>query len=426
MRIKVVAIFFISAWIAYGQVSLNDCYKLADDNYPLSKAAALQKEMAAMKLEVLDTKYLPGVSLYGKAQYQSDVPTVTINAPIPGISFPVIQKDQYNVGLNINQVIWDGGTISSMKQSELINSAKSQNEIEIQLFGLHRKIDDIFFGILYIREKIKSLDLLRATLEEKSKVVNSAVRNGVALSGDLDVLKVEILKLRQSMASLESQELALIQSLSEIIGKELENNADFDLPKLNISAFDSIFDSILLRPEYDSFELGIKNLEAHKDLTNAKYMPKINAFANAGYARPGYNFFNPDFQTIYMIGVRANWNIWSWNASAKEIETIEMQKEILKVSENTFTKNLKIAEKQYLNEIANLEKVLDSDLQIIDIRKAIASQASSQYSNGVVNISDYVADVNSETEARLNHEYHKIQLVRAKLNYLTLFGKEDY
>ncbi len=420
--IKAIIIFFIAASAAFGQLSLSNCYELADSNYPLAKATALQQDVTAMQLELLDTKYLPEISFYGKAQYQSDVPTIAVDAPIPGLSFPEIPRDQYNVGLNINQVIWDGGIISSKKSQELVNSARERNSIDIQLFGLHRKIDELFFGIIYLREKRKSLNLLQATLEEKFKVVNSAVVNGVALSGDLDVLKVEILRIEQNRASMESQQLALIQSLSEIIGKEIAFDEDLFLPELDVSASGSL----MLRPEYDRFKLGIENLDAYADLTDAKYMPKINAFANAGYARPGYDIFNPDFQAIYMVGIRANWNIWNWNASDKEIESIEVQKKILKVRRNTFTKNLKIAEKKYLNEITNLEKVLDSDLQIIRIRKGITEQASSKYSNGTITISDFVSKVNSESEANLNYEYNKIRLIKAKLNYLTLFGKEDY
>ena len=42
--------------------------------------------------------------------------------------------------------------------------------------------------------------------------------------------------------------------------------------------------------------------------------------------------------------------------------------------------------------------------------------------NGSITATDYLTELNSETQEKINLETHKIQALQAKINYLTLKG----
>ena len=75
-------------------------------------------------------------------------------------------------------------------------------------------------------------------------------------------------------------------------------------------------------------------------------------------------------------------------------------------------------------EISSLETLLATDQELIEIRKRITSAAESQYENGTITATEYLNEMNSERQALINHEIHKINLVMARVEYMNICGKE--
>jgi outer membrane protein TolC len=67
--------------------------------------------------------------------------------------------------------------------------------------------------------------------------------------------------------------------------------------------------------------------------------------------------------------------------------------------------------------------MIDKDQELIDLRVKITKTASSQLSNGTITSTEYLTQLNEEKQAKLNKETHEIQLINAKLNYLSAIGK---
>ena len=68
--------------------------------------------------------------------------------------------------------------------------------------------------------------------------------------------------------------------------------------------------------------------------------------------------------------------------------------------------------------------MVESDSVLITLRKRITIAAESQYDNGTLTATDYMREMNSEKEARINYEIHKISLVKARVEYLNITGKD--
>jgi hypothetical protein len=76
-------------------ISIEDCYRLAQENFPLIKRQALIQKSKDYSLEILSKGYLPQVIINGQASYQSEVTQIPIQ--IPNNPMPTLSKDQYRL-----------------------------------------------------------------------------------------------------------------------------------------------------------------------------------------------------------------------------------------------------------------------------------------------------------------------------------------
>ncbi|MZP66524.1 MAG: hypothetical protein GT597_10255, partial [Bacteroidales bacterium] len=75
-------------------------------------------------------------------------------------------------------------------------------------------------------------------------------------------------------------------------------------------------------------------------------------------------------------------------------------------------------------EIESLSTLLETDLELISLRKRITSSSESQYENGTITATDLLNEINLEKQALINHEIHRINLAMAQADYYNISGKE--
>jgi outer membrane protein TolC len=412
-------LIFGFAMVNLGQdsITLEICYQKAVENYPLSQQDSLLSVSIELKIKNLNKNYLPQLMVNGQMHYQSDV-TKTPFQDIPGINIPVVEKDWYKITLDANQVIYDGGITTRQKELENTKLAIDKQNIELELYKLKERINNIYFSILLFQENNKTLLLLKKNLDAKLKDVNSGVENGLILPSNADILRAEIIKLEQSIIEIEIGMNASKDILNEYTGLTLSETTKLSLPEIQINT--SIFENN--RPEYELMSLQQNQLTAMKEVTGRKLVPRLYAFGQAGYGRPGYDMLKNEFDDFYMIGARLNWNIWDWNHSKKEKEILDIQSQIINTQKETFNKNLKIDLQNKLAEIRKVEELIKRDKEIITLRERISKASSSQLDNGVITSTEYLTEINAEARAKLNLTTHKIQLEKAKIDYSTSLG----
>ncbi|NRT12748.1 TolC family protein [Flavobacterium sp. 14A] len=182
------------------------------------------------------------------------------------------------------------------------------------------------------------------------------------------------------------------------------------------------FTTINCRPELQLFDLQNQQIEHSKTIITKNKVPKINAFGQAGYGNPGLNMLDNSFQTFYMLGVKANWNVFDWNKSKKEKEALTISEAIIDTERETFLVNTNLQLQEMENEINKLDEITSTDSEIIALRQYVVKSADSQLKNGVIKASDYLIELTNLYEAKLNQKIHEIQLDLANANYLIING----
>jgi outer membrane protein TolC len=178
-------VFFVTGFLwlpdAFGQkkLTIGECYTRAREQYPLSKQKALLERTEKYTLDNAFIARLPQVSVNGQATYQSDVTQVPIK--LPGLSIETPPKDQYKIYAELNENIYSGGMTNIQEKMVSANTDAEEQKLEIELYKLQERINQLYFGILLIQEQVKQAELIKADITAALNKMNAAVANGTAL-----------------------------------------------------------------------------------------------------------------------------------------------------------------------------------------------------------------------------------------------------
>jgi len=296
----------------------------------------------------------------------------------------------------------------------------NQKQTETDLYKLRGQINGYYFNLLLLDRQKELLQNYLELIDKRISSMNSALASGVILRSDIDVITSEKIKLKQQLDENMIRKTSLLKILSGLIGTEIDTSTEFVLP----SPDDEVTDE-LSRPELKLFDFRREQLNATLQVIQSKRMPKAFGFATLGYGNPpGSNFFKDEFAPYYILGAGLKWNIFDWNKAKNEKQVITLQQGIIDNRKNDLTDNLNRLLDSKSAEISNLESLLESDSELIVIRKRITSAAESQYENGTITATDYMNELNSERQTLINYEIHKINLAMARIEYLNISGKE--
>lgn len=396
-------------------ITLEECYNLARQNYPLVNQQELIQKSKEYSIENISKAYLPQFAINGQATYQSEVTEIPVK--LPNTIIPALSKDQYKIYAEVNQTVFDGGVKRLQKQSIDADAAVDQQKIEVELYKLKERINQLFFGILLANEQLSQTEILKKDIQLGISKTNAAIANGTALKSSADALQAEFLKTNQRSIELKSVSQAYRDMLSLFINKPLDENSILEKP-IKISAAQTIN-----RPELTLYDTEKKLFDIQNLLINAKNLPKAGLFLHGGYGRPALNMLKNDFNAYYIGGLRLNWSLSGLYTSKKEKALLDIKSKTVDLQKEIFLFNTNITLKKQNAEISKLEELIRSDNNIIQLRTRIKNTALTQLEYGVINSSDYLREVNAEDQAKQTQLLHEIQLLMALYDQQTTTGK---
>lgn len=397
-------------------ITLKWCNQRAVEKYPLQAQVEYLDNNTKLRLKNLDVNYYPQLSVNGQFSYQSEVTQIDMDNPFVKIVPP--DKNQYKMSFDIGQLIYDGGVTGSMRKLEKKELEYQQKSLEAELYKLKEKVSNCFFSILQLQLNAdifhNSLDDLNSRLES----IKSAIKNGVMLETNSMILEAEIYKLNQQLAENEILLASQWNVLNGYLDTTISSNTKLNIPEEITSGQEEKN----FRLENDVFRIQGERLDLNKNLLDKRHYPKLSAFGQLGYGKPGLNMLSNEFDSFYMFGVKMNWNFWNWNQTGREKKSLDIQKKLIDAQQNTFNFTLELARERQMAEILRLRELLKTDEKLISIRGNISKVMGSQLENGVITASQFITEKNNEINAYLNKTQHDIMLGKAYTDYAILLG----
>lgn len=405
---------------AFGQLSIDQCQEKARKNYPQIKQYSLIEQTGAYNISNANKGYLPQLSFSAQATYQSDVTEIPaslgqILSQLTGqnVTIASMSKDQYKMVAELQQTIWDGGMISSQKEQIKATTELEKQKLEVDLYTIKERVNQIFFGILALNEQKIQIDLLQKELQTNYEKIKAYMQNGVANQADLDMIRVEQLKVKQKKAELNAIQKSYREMLTVMIADTTALTATLEKPVFDT---DMSREFGIKRPELKLFDAQTSLFASQEKIIRAGNLPKLGVFGQGGYGNPGLNMFNPGFTPYYILGAKLTWNFSGLHSQGNHLQKIALNKQTVASQKETFlfNTNLKVVNAQ--NEIAKIKEQIKSDDEIIALRKNIKKAAEVKVENGTLTVTDLIREINAESTAIQEKALRQIQLSMAVYN----------
>ena len=409
---RILSLFILMCWYlsAHAQLTLDGCQKKARENYPVIKRYDLIERSKQYNLSNAAKGYLPQLQINAKATYQSDV--VTLPVQIPGITTPSLPKDQYQAVIDLNQVIWDGGAIHSQKQVIQANSEIESRQLEVEMYALEDRVNQMYFGILLFDNRLEQNRIFREELERNYKTVSDYLKNGIANQADLDAVRVEQLNAEQTKIQLQSTREAYLAMLSIMIGETIDSNTAFAKPVAGLSDLSPAVN----RPELLLFDAQKELFDSQKAVIKSSYMPKLGLFIQGGIGRPGLNMLSDAWDPFYIGGIRLSWNFSSLYTKSNDLQKIEINKNTVETQRELFLYNIRLTENRQNADIKRIGDLLKQDDEIILLRENIRKSMEAKVANGTGTVTDLMREMTQEDLARQTKAAREIDLLTAIYN----------
>ena len=392
--------------------TLEECQQAAERNYPLIQQYGLIEKTTELTMANIQKGWLPQVSASAQATLQSDVtafPDQIMKVyQQMGIDMQGLRKDQYRVGIDIQQTVFDGGTIRSQKEIAREQGMVQAAQNEVNLYNVRKRVNEMYFGLLLIDEQMVLNKDLQELLAQSENKLASMVKNGTAAESDYQNVKAERLNVTQQMTGLQSQRSALVRMLSAFCGIEVKEVVK--------PAAETSLQTSGLRPELKAINAQLRLADAQEKALDAALMPKFGVFAQGFYGYPGYNMFEDMMSRRFswngMIGARLTWSIGALYTRKNDKAKIQLQRETAENNRDVFLFNNNLEQIQQNENILRYKKLMADDEEIITLRSSIRKAAESKLSHGIIDVNDFVKEINNENAAKVNGRIHEIEMLK--------------
>lgn len=399
---------------ASAQLTLEQCYQLAEQNYPLISQRGLIHRTRDYSLQNATTGYLPAIAINAQQSYQSDVTGVP---SVPGVEplIPPVSKNQYKAYGDVMLPIYDGGVIHAQKQAIAGTAQVDEQSLDVELYKLRDRVNQLFFGILLVDGQLEQQILVRQDLENGLKIAEASIVNGTALKSSADLLRAELLRNKQVDIDLQAMRKAYLEMLGLLIGREISAGALARPPYAKGT-------TEINRRELQLYQYQRSLLDVEEKRLNTIITPRLSTFLQGGYGRPALNMLENNPDTYYIVGFKLNWNITGFYNRKRDKGLIDVRRDGVDVQQEVFLFNIAYQARQQETEIDRYAQLTASDDEIIALRIKIKETAYVQLENGVIDSREYLREVQAENLARQSKVLHEIRLLSAQYELQTTQG----
>ena len=423
MKTRFFFLLLIMTQIAGAQTApaeLIELIKKALDNYPKLKEANEYVNLSEAKKDLAYGAYMPVIS--GDASYRYGKPTPSISIPLgPNITKEIsfLPANNFDMGLKLQQPIWDFGRTGANIQKSKSDIATSKDNLESAKNTIAYQVTQIYFGIVFLNRSIDVQNEQIKLLEANEKLINDKIKNGDALKFDLLSTQVKKNNAQNRLIDLQTQLKKQYDLLNMVTANSTYDYiTDKTVDKKLFSA-----DAVSVDNNFDIKVLNDKLSTANWDVKIAKrgWLPSLVANASAGYK----NGFVPDINKLmfnYNVGVGLNVPIFS---SARpnyqtKISKINLQATTYALEAQKLSLNKDIS--QAKNDVAATEnKLKNYELQVEQANEAL-SLANTRYRGGVITNLELLTAQTNLQDAQLGKIQLEYNLLLSKLDLNRIGG----
>ncbi|PJF00376.1 TolC family protein [Prevotella intermedia] len=416
MKKKIITLVLLMLVSVVQAQTLEECQQAAEKNYPVIKQYGLIAQTTGLTVKNIQKGWLPQITASAQATYQSDVVSWPENMQRMyqhmGLNMKGLSKDQYKIGVDLQQVIYDGGAIGSQRTIARQEGKVQEAQTEANLYQVRKRVNEMYFSLLLLDEQIRLNDDVKALLLSSEKKLAAMVKGGTAATSDFDNVKAERLSVAQQNENLKSQRQMLQRMLSVFCGIEISNPEKPAAVETSASASN--------RPEIRLFDNQLKLAEVQEKVLNTKLRPTLGLYAQGYYGYPGLNMFEDMISRKWslngIVGIKLSWNIGALYTHKNDKVKLKAQRELIENAREVFLFNNNMEQIQQTENVSRYRTMMQGDDEIIALRTNVRKAAESKLAHGIIDVNSLLREINNENAAKTQQAIHEIDMLKEMYN----------
>ncbi|PJI22182.1 TolC family protein [Prevotella intermedia] len=416
MKEKIITLVLLMLASVVQAQTLEECQQAAEKNYPVIKQYGLIAQTTELTVKNIQKGWLPQITASAQATYQSDVVSWPENIQRMyqqmGLNMKGLSKDQYKIGIDLQQIIYDGGAIGSQRSIARQEGKVQEAQTEANLYQVRKRVNEMYFSLLLLDEQIRLNDDVKALLLSSEKKLAAMVKGGTAATSDFDNVKAERLSVAQQNESLKSQRQMLQRMLSVFCGIEASNPEKPAAVEVSASASN--------RPEIRLFDNQLKLAEVQEKALNTKLRPTLGLYAQGYYGYPGLNMFEDMISRKWslngIVGIKLSWNIGALYTHKNDKAKLKAQRELIENAREVFLFNNNMEQIQQTENVSRYRTMMQGDDEIIALRTNVRKAAESKLAHGIIDVNSLLREINNENAAKTQQAIHEIDMLKEMYN----------
>ncbi len=396
--------------------TLEECQQAAEKNYPVIKQYGLIAQTTELTVKNIQKGWLPQITASAQATYQSDVVSWPENMQRMyqqmGLDMKGLTKDQYKIGVDFQQIIYDGGAIGSQRSIARQEGKVQEAQTETNLYQVRKRVNEMYFSLLLLDEQIRLNDDVKALLLSSEKKLAAMVKGGTAATSDFDNVRAERLSVAQQNESLKSQRQMLQRMLSVFCGMEVSNPEKPAAVEASASANN--------RPEIRLFDNQLKLTEVQEKALDTKLRPTLGLYAQGYYGYPGLNMFEDMISRKWslngIVGIKLSWNVGALYTHKNDKAKLKAQRELIENAREVFLFNNNMEQIQQTENVSRYRMMMQGDEEIIALRTNVRKAAESKLAHGIIDVNSLLREINNENAAKTQQAIHEIDMLKEMYN----------
>jgi len=265
-----------------------------------------------------------------------------------GYDLAISNGGQYQAFLTLKQPLLGKSNLKVYSQKSDISKKQNNNSTAMTIHEMEQLVSYQYILCIKSNVQIKNEKQLIAQLNDQLNVMQKLVNSAVYKQTDLLLLQIEKQNLEISNKAFEDDYKSNLYDLNLLCG--IKDSSRVDIQESYLQMRPEISSQSMFLTSYKLDSLGIM---ADQSISELKYKPQLNLFANAGLNA----VYIPTFNRLgFSAGLTFSWNLYDGNQRKLEREKSNVSINTLQFEKSHFITQLEINKNKINSQINSLNE----------------------------------------------------------------------
>jgi outer membrane protein len=405
-RLYILFFLCLLSWYrAQTTYTLEKCLEIAYGNNPSLKAMVSQVAVAEAQKKEAKANYFFTTTANGQAVYNSDYMIAEFPTPVGVNRISFGGHEIYDFALNLQQPLFTGFQIDRLNDIARSSLASEKQKEKYQHLLLKYMITVSYYHLQTMMWFTEITETSKLQIMEHLEDITNMYQQG--MMPKYEVIRVEY-RLAEAEQNIVQAKNALYLARTELnnhMGAAQDTNYTIAVDSAfipgNYNLADLIAWGLQARADLDALRYQEQRAGHSVDLQKSAWYPRLYAFGNYHYGKPGVNPIVNEWMDYWSLGISLQWQIWNWGGRQARIEQAKLQQNGI---QHTLVKLQQDIEKDIIDayvkvsESADLVHLVGKELEQT---QALYQYVRDNYREGMVNNSEFIDRQLELTRARL-------------------------